>query len=253
MQESSRPVLRACLLGAGRAGGSLAMAWQAAGALRFVAVLARSGQSEVASQLDCAVHSSIQALPEADVWVIAVPDDAIAAVASALAQSASLRAPGVAFHLSGALSSEALEPLRQRHLAVASGHPVRAFPAVDSALDFATSRCAIEGDPSAVERVTRLFEAIGGQCFFIDSHFKTAYHCAAVLASNGLVDLADTALSSWQAAGVPADLARELFTDLVADAADNVVQNGTRASVTGPLGRGDHAVVAAQIADLVAR
>lgn len=250
--ENSRAA-RAVLIGAGRAGGSLAHAWHTAGVLRFSGVFARSGQAVLADRLKCPVFDDYTALPDADVWIIATPDDTLTGVAQALAGSGAVQAGSCAFHLSGAMSSEVLSPLRQRGLALASAHPVRSFPKIDSNLQLHGSYCGIEGDRDVVARVREWFEFIGATCFEIDTDAKTAYHCAAVLANNALFALADTALEAWQAAGLDKTLALALFSDLCSGAVRNVNRMGVRGAITGPLARGDVEVVKAQLAELDAR
>jgi predicted short-subunit dehydrogenase-like oxidoreductase (DUF2520 family) len=88
----------------------------------------------------------------ADVWMLAVADDAIADVAASLAQSATL-AGAVVFHCSGAKASGELEALRRAGAFVASVHPVRSFadPAAVAA-SFDGTFCGVEGDAAALSR-----------------------------------------------------------------------------------------------------
>ncbi|MDQ2942547.1 MAG: DUF2520 domain-containing protein, partial [Candidatus Dormibacteraeota bacterium] len=59
---------------------------------------------------------------------LAVPDDAVSALAGRLAESGGRIPDTVAFvHLSGALQLNALEPLASRH-PVGSFHPLQSFP-----------------------------------------------------------------------------------------------------------------------------
>ncbi|MEM9601792.1 MAG: Rossmann-like and DUF2520 domain-containing protein [Pseudomonadota bacterium] len=243
----------ACLIGAGRAGGSLALAWHAAGQLRFAGVVTRSGASAVAEQLDCPAYRDLAALRPVDVWVIATPDDSLPSVASALARTGVARAPATAFHLSGAATSDVLAPLAAQGVAVASAHPVRSFPRLETVLSFEGTHCALEGETAAVTVAGGLFTALGGRCFDLHADGKAAYHGAAVLANNGLVGLADAALTAWQTAGVPSELATGLFSDLATAAIDNLVAGGPRAALSGPLVRGDTGVVSRHCEELDAR
>lgn len=247
------PTPRACLIGPGRAGGSLALAWQRAGVLAFDAVYARQTAHPLAERLGCASVTVFAEVAEVDVWVVAVPDSSIAEVATQLARERRSASDGVALHLSGALSSEALAPLREIGLAVASGHPLRSFPACDENLVFDGTWCGLEGDAEAVSLLEDWFSALGGHCIRIDGAAKTAYHGAAVLAGNTLVGLADAAIAGWRAAGLPEDTARAVFADLAGGVIQNVTTRGTAASLSGPLSRGDLDTVAAQLAELDAR
>lgn len=188
----------------------------------------------------------------ADVWMLAVADDAIAAVAAALAQSVPM-AGAVVFHCSGAKASTELDALRRAGALVASVHPVRSFAdpiAVAAAFD--GTFCGVEGDAAALAVLLPAFEAIGARPVQIDPAAKTVYHAAAVFASNYLVTVMDAALRAYQAAGIPADVARELARPLASETLSNVLRLGPEAALSGPIARGDAATVARQHAAVAA-
>ena len=188
----------------------------------------------------------------ADVWMLAVADDAIAGVAAALAQSAPM-AGAVVFHCSGAKASTELDALRQAGASVASVHPVRSFadPAAVAAA-FDGTFCGVEGDAAALAVLLPAFEAIGARPVRIDPAAKTVYHAAAVFASNYLVTVMDAALRAYEAAGIPADVARELARPLATETLSNVLRLGPEAALSGPIARGDAATVARQQAAVTA-
>lgn len=250
---SEPTTLRACLIGPGRAGGSLALAWHRAGVMRFEAVHARHPGHPVAERLGCPAVTAFSALPQADLWIVAVPDRAIAEVARQLAAHRPRPAAGVAMHLSGALSSDVMAPLRDVGVAVASGHPLRSFPVLDHNLAFEGTWCGVEGDDAALALIEDSFAALGGNCFRLDASAKTAYHGAAVLAGNALVGLADAAISSWRAAGLSEHTARAVFADLAGGVVQNVAKHGAPQALSGPLSRGDLETVSTQLAELDAR
>ncbi len=242
--------LRACLVGPGRAGGSLTLAWQAAGLLRVEAVLARSAPHPVAEQLRCGTYLSATEVPKVDLWLVATPDDTLEDVAAHIAQAQADRATGLAVHFAGSRSSSALKALRARGFSVASGHPMRSFPALDTALAFGQTWCALEGDPGGVACLDTLFSGLGGRCFAVDASAKTAYHGAASLAGNAIVALADAAIETWCAAGVPEATARALFADLAGGVVANVGASGSAQALSGPVSRGDLGTVAAHLSEL---
>ncbi|WP_371764121.1 Rossmann-like and DUF2520 domain-containing protein [Massilia sp.] len=191
-------------------------------------------------------------LRPADVWMLAVADDAIAGVAAALAQSAPMTG-AVVFHCSGAKASTALDALRQAGALVASVHPVRSFAdpaAVAGAFD--GTFCGVEGDAAALSVLLPAFEAIGARPVRIDPAAKTVYHAAAVFASNYLVTVMDAALRAYEAAGIPADVARELARPLATETLSNVLRLGPETALSGPIARGDAATVARQHAAVAA-
>ncbi|HEX8290347.1 MAG TPA: hypothetical protein VF570_01250, partial [Pyrinomonadaceae bacterium] len=67
----------------------------------------------------------LERLPAAGLLFITTPDDAVAETAGRLSALPDLKSR-VVLHASGALSSEALAPLRARGLAVGSAHPLAA-------------------------------------------------------------------------------------------------------------------------------
>jgi predicted short-subunit dehydrogenase-like oxidoreductase (DUF2520 family) len=72
------------------------------------------------------------------------------------------------------------------------------------------------------------------------------YHAASVFASNYLVTVLDAALRAYQAAGIPADVARELARPLATETLANVFRLGPEMALSGPIARGDTATVARQ-------
>jgi predicted short-subunit dehydrogenase-like oxidoreductase (DUF2520 family) len=80
----------------------------------------------------------------------------------------------------------------------------------------------------------------------MDAAGKTLYHAAAVLMCNDLVALLEAGLRSAEAAGLARGAALEMFAPLVRETLDNVFRLGPARALTGPVLRGDAAVVQAQ-------
>jgi predicted short-subunit dehydrogenase-like oxidoreductase (DUF2520 family) len=186
-------------------------------------------------------------LRPADLWLLTPPDAAIAPLAAALAGAGRLRAGDVVCHCSGALPSSLLEPLRATGAAVASVHPLKSFadPAA-AAASFAGTWCTAEGDAAALQRLQPLFERLGARVARIDAAGKTLYHAAAVLVCNDLVALMETGLRAAESAGLDRGSAQAIFEPLIRETLDNVFRLGTVRALTGPVARGDAAVVARQ-------
>lgn len=234
------------LIGAGRAGQTLARLWHQAGLLRIQAVVCRQqahAEQAVGFIGDGIAASSLTSLPNADIWLIATPDDQIAKVAGQLAQA---KIQGdTAFHLSGSLNCDNLAPLRGCGLAVASIHPIRSFAQPQLACQqFAGTYCGVEGDAAALAMLLPLFQGIGASSFNIDSQHKSLYHAGSVMACNYLVSLLESGLQCFEAAGVSRDHAIAALGPLLHGTLDNVAQLGTQRALTGPIVRGDTAVVA---------
>lgn len=193
-----------------------------------------------------AVHD-LAALRPAGLWLLTPPDAAIAPLATALAGTGLLRAGDVVCHCSGALPSSLLAPLRAAGAAVASVHPLKSFadPAA-AAASFAGTWCTAEGDAEALQCLQPLFERLGARVARMDAAGKTLYHAAAVLMCNDLVALMEAGLRSAEAAGLAREAALAMFGPLVRETLDNVFRIGSLRALTGPVARGDAAVVARQ-------
>lgn len=239
------------IVGAGHVGRALGRLFAAHGAFDIQDLLTRSH----ASALDAAAFigagrpvQGIGALQSAQVWMLAVGDDQIGPVSSALAQRGLLDG-AVVFHCSGARSSADLDGGGAAFKA--SVHPVRSFADPSAvASSFAGTFCGIEGQPQALAVLGPAFEAIGARLVPIDAAAKTVYHAASVFASNYLVTVLDAALRAYEAAGIAPDVARELARPLASETLSNVLRMGPEAALSGPIARGDEATVARQQAAL---
>lgn len=237
------------LVGAGHVGRALARLFASGGAFTVQDVLTRNAASarEAVDFIGAgqACTTLVQMRP-AQVWMLAVGDDAIVPANEALATHGQL-AGAIVFHCSGAKASGELQAARAAGAHVASVHPVRSFADPQAvAADFAGTFCGIEGDEEALGLLEPAFAAIGARLVRIDPAAKTVYHAAAVFASNYLVTVVDAALRAYEAAGVPAEVARELARPLATEALANVFRLGPEAALSGPVARGDFATVARQ-------
>lgn len=241
------PILN--IVGAGHVGRTLGRLFHARGVFAVQDVLTRSRASAqaavdfIGAGLAC---DDPTALRPAGVWMLAVSDDRIGAVARALAAGSGL-AGAVVFHCSGAKASAELDVVRAAGAFAASVHPVRSFADPQQvAAAFDGTFCGAEGDPEALALLGPAFEAIGARVVPIDAQAKTVYHAASVFASNYLTTVLDAALRAYQAAGIPAEVARELARPLASETLANVFRLGPEAALSGPIARGDSTTVARQ-------
>ncbi len=239
------------LIGPGRLGRSLARLWHDTGSVRIGGVAGRDPAHTLAARnfIGAGSACTAAALPAAELWLIATPDDAIATVAAELAARSQLRPSDCVFHCSGALGSAVLAPVRAAGAVVASVHPLKSFANPTSACaDFAGTFCACEGDPGALLQLAPLFDAIGARRFSVAAEHKLLYHAAAVLACNHLVALMEAALRAMEGAGVERATAWAALQPLVAGTLANIDRVGTRDALTGPVARGDRATIRSEIA-----
>jgi predicted short-subunit dehydrogenase-like oxidoreductase (DUF2520 family) len=211
------------VVGAGRAGGALALA------------LGRMGW-EVEPPLGRDDDPSAGAAG-VDLLVIATPDPVIADVAAQVRPVATT----VVAHLAGALGLDVLAGHPRR----AAVHPLVAIPDAGTGADrlAAGAWFAVTGDPLA----TRVVSDLGGRAFTVADEERTRYHAAAVIASNHLV-----ALLGQVARVAPDGVPLAAFLDLVRGTVDNVERLGPADALTGPVARGDWATVERHLAALPA-
>jgi predicted short-subunit dehydrogenase-like oxidoreductase (DUF2520 family) len=241
---------RLSIIGSGHVASTLGRLWHGSQCVMLLDVLSRSNDNARAACEFIGAGRALQdyaALEQADIYLIATPDDQIAACCALLANSGRILTGTVVFHCSGALPASVLQPALACGALVASVHPVRSFALPEQvAASFAGTWCGMEGDAQALAVVAPLFEAIGAHCIAIDPGAKTIYHAAAVFASNYLVTVIDVALQAYGQAGVPREVAMKLMEPLVRKTVDQVFEAGTAAALSGPIARGDMATVERQ-------
>ena len=244
------------IIGAGRLGRTLARLWTKNSVFKTQDVLtahAASASAAVAFIGAGRAATELDAMRAAAVWLLAPPDDRIAACCAALAQSGLLKPGDIVFHCSGALSSRDLTQASARGAAVASVHPLKSFadPAA-AAGTFAGTFCAAEGDAAALAVLRPAFERIGARVSAIDPAAKTIYHAASVLACNYLTALLEAGVRCYEKAGFARADALAMMEPLARETLDNVFKLGPAKALTGPIARGDEHVVARQLAALSA-
>ncbi|GFO60759.1 oxidoreductase [Geomonas silvestris] len=242
------------LIGCGAVGRTLGRLLNEARLCEVRDILTRSAESGTDGTLFIGAGRPVRdyaQLAPAELYLIAVPDDAIAGCAERLAASGRLRAGCVVCHLSGALSSSVLAPVAAAGARIASLHPVRSFAdPLRAVQDFPGTWCAAEGDSEALELLQPIFGALGAQLFPIDPAFKSVYHAGAVLACNYLPVLVELGLRAFGRAGVGPEVARQVLEPLVSGTVDNIFRMGTAGALSGPIARGDLGTVTRQLAAL---
>jgi predicted short-subunit dehydrogenase-like oxidoreductase (DUF2520 family) len=204
------------VLGPGRAGRSLTAALEATGGFRCAGLWGRA-------------RPPADAARGVDLLVVATPDAAVAAVASAVTPVEST----AVVHLSGSLGLDVLDAHPRR----GSLHPLVPLP--DPAVGAERLRSgvtfAVAGD-----LITReLASALGGTPVEVGDRARPAYHAAASIAANHIVALLGQVERVAAAAGLPL----EAFAGLVRAATDDAFALGPHRALTGPASRGDWATL----------
>jgi predicted short-subunit dehydrogenase-like oxidoreductase (DUF2520 family) len=217
--------------------GSRAVALEAPGTLR------RAARNEMSATDTGATDS---AAPDAGIFWICVPDDAIAGCASALASTmrsgwkwkkADWKRRTV-LHSSGALGSSELSTLRRLGASVGSVHPMMTF-ASSGAHSFSGVPFALEGDRRAVGQARAIARALGGEVLALRPRDKALYHLWGFMSSPLLLTLLFTAEGVGAVAGIPRRRGRSLLAPMLRQTVENYERHGAAASLTGPLVRGD--------------
>ena len=185
-------------------------------------------------------------LPQADVVVLAVRDEAIGDVAAQImARVDDEVTPPILLHCAGALpAEEAFSSLKRRPLGVGVVHPLRAIAGSDSDAQLAGTVFAVEGDGPGREAALRLVERVGGAPLVLEADQLPRYHAAAALVSNHAVARVDAGVEILTSVGLERAQATRALAGLLSSTAANLSRVGLPEALTGPIARGDVAVVA---------
>jgi len=185
-------------------------------------------------------------MPHADVIVLAVRDEAIGEVAAQIMGRVDDEAtPPILLHCAGALpAEEAFAGLKRRPLGVGVVHPLRALAGADSDAQLGGVVFAVEGDGPGREAALRLVERVGGVPLVLEAAQLPRYHAAAALVSNHAVALVDAGVELLTSVGLERTQATNALAALLASTASNLTRVGLPEALTGPIARGDVAVVA---------
>ena len=230
------------IIGAGRAGASLAAALQEAHYEVFVHSRERK---TLPVSFEITFGNSIPWLGKADVVVLAVPDAKIPDLAERIAATAQLNERHVVLHLSGALDEDALRALAPSGAALGSFHPFQTL--TDAAWGPERLRgalAAVQGMPKAITVATQIAESLGMHPIQIADDQKALYHAAAVFSANYPIVIAHLAERLLQDAGVEWPDARRAVVRIMQGTVANLTEQGSVAGLTGPVSRGDAETVA---------
>ena len=245
MPHTPATPLRIGLFGAGRVANQLGPALAAAGhQIVFVWSRTATAAAALAAQLPGAqvLRALAAPLPPADVYLLAVPDAAVAPLLAGTAWPAG----GLVAHLAGSLPLAvfAAQP------AVRGGvfYPLQTF-SPGRAIDWpAVPLCIEAADLTAEATLLDLAASLSRQVLRLDSAQRLQLHVAAVFANNftnHLLGIADALLAE-------ARLPAALLAPLVRETVDKALHHPPFAVQTGPAARRDAPTLAAHQAALAA-
>lgn len=249
-----RPVLgvsSAFVVGAGRVGTGLSVRLAELG----VEVLGTWNRSPEAARrtrrITGAPASSARfpaAIREAGLVALTVPDDAVEPVCRALAAEGRLGAGQLVVHCSGSLGLAPLDAAASAGARVGSLHPLMAFSDPRTAAEaFDGALAVVEGDDAVASILERLARALGMRPARLPpgDGRRALYHAAAVTAAGHLVALMDLSLEIAAASGLSPEEAVRGLVALATGSLANLERTGLpEAALTGPVARGDVAVIA---------
>ncbi len=248
--DDGRPVIG--IIGAGAVGTALGVALSRAG-WQVGAVASRdAGRRERFRTLVPAARAFPEAaaiLDECHLAILAVPDDAVAA----LARSLHLYSGQAIVHTSGLHDAGVLAPALAAGTSAGSFHPLVAFADLERALAaLPGATVAIEGDDALLDLLDEMAVSLGTVPVRLAPGSKVAYHAAAVLAAGGLTALLDVIVAVSAPTGLDEAGALAVYGPLAAQALANARALGTAAALTGPAVRGDAGTIAAHVAAVAA-
>ncbi|NNF65091.1 MAG: DUF2520 domain-containing protein [Acidimicrobiia bacterium] len=232
--------MRLNIVGPGRAGMALALRAHAAGH-KIVGVVGRDYPQSQAQRVKSTAFTLGDALPDADLTVVAVVDDAIGVVAEMLA----FGSHEAVVHMSGLKPVSTLSSLSEAGTAIGAFHPAQTLPDADrGAQRLAGAWVAITTDDEDLLQELHVFaRSLGMKSFDLADEAKPMYHAAAAAAANFTTVALTMASDLFDEAGVSFDAARPLVEAIV----DNAFELGPRNALTGPVARGDIETVRTQI------
>jgi predicted short-subunit dehydrogenase-like oxidoreductase (DUF2520 family) len=235
---------RLFIVGPGRAGLSLGYALWQAGGIDSITYSGRKPDPPPHPLFISGVARYVFGLerpePGTTAVFLGVPDEVLPEISVALAAHGNSPPGCAAFHLSGALGTDALAPLVEKGYDVGSIHPLQSL--ADPVLGAELLKgvfFAVSGEPAAISVARRVLNPLGGSVLTIPVARRPLYHAAAVFASNYLAGLISAAGRLMAQAGVPEDEALQAILPLARGSLENLGRLGPVRALTGPVSRGD--------------
>lgn len=226
------------MIGAGNLASHLAPALQAAGH-EIVAVYSRTQASAdaLAAKVGAPAWVSVEQLPEADVYIFSVRDDALQMLADEFCPRHS---EALFLHTAGSMPMAVFEAVARRYGVL---YPMQTF-SKSRAVDFRCIPCFVEGcTPEVCAEVEALAAQISDTVMPLDSDKRRALHLAAVFACNFANHCYAEAARLVEGVGIPFST----FLPLIDETAAKVHELSPVQAQTGPAVRFDRKVMQRQL------
>ena len=244
--------LTAAIIGAGRLGGALAKGLQKADIkVKYIGDISSESAEKLAAEIGAGISAPpFKEAPSASLIFLTVPDGELASLSKMLSEADTVWQGKHVFHCSGALASDILSALKMKGAIIASFHPLQTFPQNAGPERFTSVYFAIEGEE--YDLGANIAARLGGIPFRLTAESKTLYHAAACMASNYLVALAGASREMLGAAGLPSEVDWRILIPLMLGTIESLSEYGIEEGLTGPVVRGDTAIVKQHLEQLKA-
>ena len=225
-------MIKVSIIGSGNLAQHLIQAFQSNPSIELVQVMVRNPKT-VAHLLDSnRIISDYTQLQEADLYIIAVSDDAISEVSAALPFENRLVA-----HTSGTVSINSLDPKNHR----AVFYPLQTF-SKDKPIDFKSVPICLEAENETdVQILKQLAHSISNAVYEINSEQRKALHVAAVFVNNFVNYLYQMGNEICDTNAIPF----EILKPLIQETANKIATLSPKNAQTGPAKRNDLKTIAA--------
>ncbi|MDO4728708.1 MAG: DUF2520 domain-containing protein [Bacteroidota bacterium] len=223
--------IEVCVIGSGNIAVHLIKNIQRISAFALVGVFARKSDSIAYLVTTDLIYNRLEDLPYADLYIIAVSDDAISEVSNALIFSGRF-----VVHTSGTQSLDILSSNNRRGVL----YPLQTFSKSKN-INFREVPLFVEVENEQDSLLlTKVAGLLSDNIYPLDSHKRKALHVAAVFSSNFvnyLYGIAHQILDDNQ-------LSFEVLKPLIKEVADKVQELSPEQAQTGPARRGDYQTIA---------
>jgi predicted short-subunit dehydrogenase-like oxidoreductase (DUF2520 family) len=225
-------MIKVAIIGSGNVAQHLAGAFANSPLTQLIQVYSRSKESALKFSPDVQIVFDLAELTDADLYIIAISDGAVAEVSSKLPFSNKL-----VVHASGALPMSAIDARNQRGVF----YPLQTFSR-NKAVDFKSVPICIEAESAEnINILQQAADAISQHSYHIDSIQRKTLHLAAVFVSNFSNHMYSLGEDICTKAGIPF----EILKPLIMETADKINILSPKDAQTGPAMRNDISTISA--------
>jgi predicted short-subunit dehydrogenase-like oxidoreductase (DUF2520 family) len=228
-------MIKVVLFGSGNVAQHLIIAFQQSGKVDVIQVVVRDKNKAELSIAPDRITDNMNAIPAADIYLLAVSDAALPELSARLPFSNALIA-----HTSGSVALTSLDPKNRR----AVYYPLQTFSKTRS-VDYSHVPVCLEWENNKDQQLlTELAHCISPNCYTIDSVQRKALHVAAVFVNNFVNHLYHIGEEICEEHQVPFDILKPL----IAETAEKVQHLSPRKGQTGPAIRKDQNTIDSHLA-----